>query len=75
MSTDAPTRTEFTPSGRVDVDVVTWVKVPDTYPCAECLERGGWLPRVDQDLCPECMGADPYGQSSYCAECEYCCGC
>ena len=66
----------FTPSnGELDLDAVMWVKVPDDYPCGECRARGGWLPRIDQSDCPACWGEDPYGQGSYCGECEFCCGC
>lgn len=72
----APERAEFVPSNdELDLVAVTWVKVPDDYPCSACRERGGWMPRVWQSDCPVCLGDDPYGQNSYCGECEYCCGC
>jgi hypothetical protein len=54
---------------------VRWVKVPDDYPCSRCRERGGWLPQVYREDCRMCYGEDPYGQPSFCAECEFCCGC
>ena len=59
----------------LDVTAVSWVQVSSTYPCSDCRNRGGWMPRVWQSDCPMCYGDDPYGQNSYCAECEFCCGC
>ena len=74
--TEAPAGLTFVPSNaELDVDAVSWVKVSADYPCSECLARGGWMPRVWQGNCPACFGDDPYGQGSYCGECEFCCGC
>jgi hypothetical protein len=66
----------FVPSNdELNESSAVWVKVPDDYPCSECRARGGWMPKVDQSDCPNCGGDDPYGQASYCGECEWCCGC
>lgn len=59
---------------RLDKGAASWVKTDGRY-CAECKARDGWMPRVDQTACPMCYGEDPYGQGSYCGECEFCCGC
>src|SRR5688500_15256826 len=69
-----PADLTFVPiNGELAPDSVTWVKVPTDYPCSACQERGGWLPRVWQSNCPVCWGEDPYGENSYCGECEFCC--
>lgn len=66
----------LTPSNhRLDSAAVQWVKVELSYPCSDCIARGGWLPRVWQSDCPECYGEDPYGDGSYCGQCQFCCGC
>ena len=76
MSNGAPAGITFKPSNPdLDVASVSWVELPDTYPCSACRERDGWMPRVWQSSCPACYGEDPYGENSYCGECEYCCGC
>jgi hypothetical protein len=73
---EAPAGLTFEPScGELDTDAVVWVEVPESYPCSACRARGGWMPKVDQSSCPMCWGSDPYGQASYCGECEFCCGC
>lgn len=72
----SPTGLTFHPlCDELDVSAVRWVKVPDDYPCSDCKQRGGWRPQVWQPDCPMCWGSDPYGQGSYCGQCEYCCGC
>ena len=52
-----------------------WLPYPLFLRTAERKARDGWMPRVWQDACPMCYGDDPYGQASYCGECEFCCGC
>lgn len=59
---------------KLNPDAISPIDTPEGYPCPECRERG-YIPRVFQEDCPECSGADSYGQSTYCAECEWCCGC
>lgn len=67
---------EFTPANPdLDKEAVMWREVPENYSCRACSDRGGWLPLIDQSDCPACYGDDPYGDGSYCGECQYCCGC
>lgn len=76
MSEEKPEGLAFTPSNpRLNPEYAVWVKVDEKFPCSECRARGGWLPEITQADCPECSGEDPYGQPSYCGQCEFCCGC
>lgn len=59
---------------KLEASAISPVATPADYPCRKCRDRG-FIPRVYQQECPECFGGDEYGQSTYCAECEYCCGC
>jgi hypothetical protein len=59
---------------KLDRSAISPVVTPADYPCQKCRDRG-FIPRVYQEDCPECFGDDEYGQSVYCAECEFCCGC
>lgn len=59
---------------RLDPSAISPIPTPTDYPCEKCRKRG-FIPRVYQEDCPDCHGSDEYGQSVYCAECEFCCGC
>ena len=66
---------EFTISNpELDESAVVRKPTPEGFLCSECRERG-FIPTVYQPDCPMCFGDDPYGQPTYCAECEFCCGC
>ncbi len=59
---------------KLSLESIDPISVSSDYPCKRCRERG-FIPRVWQGNCPECFGIDLYGQDTYCAECEFCCGC